>query len=94
MPDVKIHYDRREVWPHSTLAVNQRQEADGVHTFDTSRTVLVTVDGEYAGSMNFSTEGPPGESFAFCYGQRDQALGVPAEKGEQAGAEMVAGYFR
>jgi hypothetical protein len=90
---MEIHYDRREIWPGSRLAVNEWQAADGVHT-QAFRKVYVAIDGKFAGSMSFSTEGAKEERYCLCYGQDDQVLGVPPETGEQAGAEFIARYYR
>lgn len=89
---VKVHYDPREVHPNWAPAMNEWLEADGIHTA-AFRRALVTVDGHFAGSMSFSTEGGPDAGFALCYGQRDQILGVP-EAGEDAAAKFIASRYR
>lgn len=90
---VAIHYDPREIYSHWNPARNTRLEADGEHGSHW-RKVLVTVDGDFAGSVSFSTEGDKDSGFGLCYGQRDQILGVPSEPGEQAAADFIARRYR
>lgn len=89
---VKIHHDPCDVYPNWTPAINEWLEADGVHTTGFRR-VYVTVDGDFAGSMSFSTEGGEDADYALCYGQKDQILGVP-EAGEAAAADLIASRYR
>ncbi|MBH0113217.1 hypothetical protein I5E68_09690 [Novosphingobium sp. YJ-S2-02] len=89
---IKVHYNPAEIYGDEALAENEWLEDDGVHTAGFRR-VYVTVDGDFAGTMSFSTEGDKDGGYAMCYGQKDQILGVP-EAGETAAAEFIASRYR
>lgn len=88
---IVVHYDPRELYPDYTLSVNTEYGERGEVISGTSRKVLVTVGGDFAGSINFSTE--ESEPFGMCYGQRDQIIGVFSQD-EDESARRIAERYR
>lgn len=86
---VEVQYDPRAFWPYWSPSVNEvltewGPVLDGVH-----RSVYVTVDGAFAGTMCFTEN----SEYAVCWGQRGQILGVLGI-GEDVPALQIALLYR
>lgn len=89
--DIVIHYDPRELYPDHQPAINSEYGERGEVVNGTSRRVLVTIGGDFAGSITYSTEEEGG--YGMCCGQRDQIVGV-FSRDEDESARCLADYYR